>query len=298
MQTFARGVLLSALLSFASPARGESPELARAITIGREGVRLYEERSYAAAYRQFEVADRMAHSVVFVLYMARCKRNLGELVAARALLERVAREPLPAAATEPMHRAQQEARAELEPLKARIPSIVLRVTGAPTARIRVDRRPVEAGVPLDLDPGEHTVEVTGDDVAPVVRTIRLQEGAARSVLELGPVQQGAARGPIWPGAVVLGVGVASVGVGAVTGAMAMSKASAIKENCVEEHCRPGDRSNGATAETLATVSTVAFVTAGVAAVGGVVLLWVRPGGPASAVEVTARPGQLWIRGAF
>lgn len=98
-------------------ARAQPADTERAIDAGRAAARLYEEGKWAEAYARFEEADRAAHSVVFVLYMARCQRALGDRAAAQALLERIATETLPADAPEPMRRAQADAASELAALR-------------------------------------------------------------------------------------------------------------------------------------------------------------------------------------
>src|SRR5262245_53956491 len=69
-------------LSFAQPAPSETD---RAIDAGQEAIALYRDGRWADAYDRFAVADRTTHSPVFVLYMARCKRNVGRLLDAKRL---------------------------------------------------------------------------------------------------------------------------------------------------------------------------------------------------------------------
>lgn len=295
-------LMMSALV--ARPASALSPETERAIALGREANEHYEANDYAGALERFEVADRMAHSVVFVLYMARCERNLGHLVAARALFERVASEALPDDATEPMHRATRDAKSELAALAPRIPAIVVRVRGtSERVDVRLDGRSIEAGVRVDVDPGEHAIEARDAAGATATKKVTVAEssGATDVALDLATGGDDAAphRGSLVPGAILLGVAGAGVVVGAVTGGLALSGASTIQAGCVEGHCLTTDAEAGREVDALATASTVSFVAASVSAAVGVVLLVVRPGGsraPAAAVRVG--PRGVWITGAF
>jgi hypothetical protein len=278
-------------------ARADSPEVERAIKIGGEGIALYEQRRYVEAYERFAVADRMAHSVVFVLYMARCKRNLGELLAARALLEQAAREPLPAGAPAPMQRARDEATPELAQLAPRIPSLVTRVRGqgAEQARVRIDGRLVEVDASIELDPGEHTIEVTSDGAVPIARTVQLAEGSARTTVDLvlvGVERQRGSRRPAW---IAFGVGVAGVGAGTITGIVALRAAGRVQDNCIENHCFERDRAESERASRYATASTVSFAIAGVSIAAGVALWMWSPG---RSTAIVAGPSEVAIVGRF
>lgn len=81
-----------------------------------------------------------------------------------------------------------------------------------------------------------------------------------------------------PALVYGGFGLAAAGViaGSVTGVMALSKASSVKNACAGLDCPrsvDGDLSSG---RTLGTVSTIAFIAAGVGAATGVIGLALHP----------------------
>lgn len=103
-----------------------------------------------------------------------------------------------------------------------------------------------------------------------------------------------------------GLGVAGLGVGAVTGALAMSKNSESKDLCpTEGRCasQAGVDAN-ASAKSLGTVSTIAFIAGGVCVAAGVTL--VLTSGPSSrpSAQLSVSPslapgaGGLLLRGAF
>jgi len=64
-------------------------------------------------------------------------------------------------------------------------------------------------------------------------------------------------------------------VGSITGALSLSKTSAIKSSpeCTGNVCNPSEDGDLSSAKTLATLSTVSFVAAGVGAVVGIVGLF-------------------------
>jgi hypothetical protein len=313
MRRLAIVALAAALLATPRAAHAEMTENTRAVGVGREAAALYEQGRYAEAYERFALADRMAHSVVFALYMARCERNLGKLLAARELFERTRSEEPPGWATPPMLEAKREAARELEALARRIPSIAVDV-GGPRAglRVTVDGNQVEPGAAVPVDPGEHTVEARGASGATSSRRERLEEGSGltRIALVLAPAPPspaGGARprpGSVVPGIVVLGFGAAGVAVGAITAVMAAGKAAAIKSHCVESggalHCLPTDAQANSTVETLGAAATIGFVGGGVALAGGGVLLWLRPWGRSAPVRamLQATPNFVGVSGSF
>src|SRR6266545_4476278 len=70
-------------------AQAEMPESVRALEIGHEGLKLFQIGDYRSALLRFEEAEQLAHSPVFVLYVARCQRGLGRLTNAKATLEQL-----------------------------------------------------------------------------------------------------------------------------------------------------------------------------------------------------------------
>jgi hypothetical protein len=313
MRRLATFALALALLEAPSAAQAQSTENTRAVGVGRDAAQLYEQGRYAEAYERFALADRMAHSVVFVLYMARCERNLGKLLAARELFERARSEEQPAGATPPMVEAKGEAARELEALARRIPSIAVDV-GGPRAglRVTVDGNPVEPGAAVPVDPGEHTIEARAASGATTSRRVRFEEGSGltRIALVLANAPPKSAdearpkRGSAIPGIVVLGFGAAGVAMGAITGAMAASKAAAIKSHCLESggalHCLPTDAQAASTVDALGAASTIGLVVGGVAIAGGGVLLWLRPFGRGAQVHAAFRatPNFVGVSGSF
>jgi hypothetical protein len=200
-------LLLVATAAPAQPADGPQ----RAIALGHEAMNAYGKGDWATAYEHFADAEAAAHSPVFVLYMARCKRSQGELLAARELLARTAGEALPDSAPEPWQRARADAARMLSELEPRIPSILVALRGGgavsdgaasgPKPRaalggalepamepaITLDGAPVSAEArraPIRVNPGAHTLAATLPGRAPITSTVRVAEGDPPLKIEL------------------------------------------------------------------------------------------------------------------
>ncbi len=98
--------------------------------------------------------------------------------------------------------------------------------------------------------------------------------------------------------VVGGVGIVGIGVGAVFGAQAFSNWSTAKNDCnTQGFCGSGTAADSAksSAQSAATISTIAFVAGGAAVVGGAILWFTAPSG---AVQVGPTVGGFSMRGTF
>jgi hypothetical protein len=292
---FALLVSLAPLGAFAQPADASQ----RALALGYEGDGLYAKGRWAEAYDRFAQADALAHSPVFVLYMARCRKNAGKLLEARAIYDRVAGETVPPDAPRPFREAIADAAAERQELGKRIPSILVVVKGAPAGEVtvRVDGRAVPAGTAVPLDPAAHRVVATrGGRTAE--KTVVLAESAGTVRVELGfdAAPPAEVKGSLAPAAVALTVGLLGVGVGAVTGAIAAAKTSDIEDGCGDDgHCPTTSAGELDTANAFATTSTIGFVAGGVGLATALVLYLARPGGSATpTVRARARGGLLLV----
>jgi hypothetical protein len=322
--------------AYAQPATAPPEEAKAAAKVAADkGKQHFDAGRYQEAIAAFREADAHFHAPTFLLMMARAHDKLGRLREARALYQQVIDEKLAHYAPRVFFDAQASARKEIGPLTERIPMLEIQVTGAAgkDARVTVDGQQAAIGEPLPQDPGEHTVTGATPGRAPVTRVVTLAERASQLVtLDLfapppppppAPrrveVRRPAApeppaetkRGFLAPAAIAFGVAGAAVAVGAVTGALAAPKASALLEECPGQRCY--DDAGGETydsAQTLATISTLGFVTGAVAAVAGVtLLLWPRKAPrtaeaaprlalPAAHAAVVVTPGWLGMRGGF
>lgn len=288
----------------ADPASAEE----KALALGHEGLTAFEQGKWQEALDRFSAAEALTHSPVFLLYAGRSLRNLGRLREAEARLDRVAGEALPADSPVAWQQAQRDARAELSALGERIPR--LKVTAEPASSgpfdITVSGEP-SAGGGWRLDPGEHRIVVVGAGGVRREKVVVLGEGDDESVVIALSGAPAAAPssgdGPMWPGIALLGLGVAGLGVGAVTGLVAAGKASDLKDACGDDdRCPPALQSDGDSAETFATVSTIGFIAGGIVALAGVTLLVVRPfggsEGESAGVAIRVGPGGASITSHF
>jgi len=295
----------------AQEASGER-RIARAL--GEQALALFQEGRWADAYSRFAAADQQLHAPTLVLFMARCKAKLGELVNARGLYERVVREAVAPDAPEQFKSAHEEAVRELAELDVRIPSLAVVVRAAPDveARIVLDRQPRDRGQlakGVVVDPGTHELTVSAPGHAEQIRRVQVAERATERV-EFELVRADVAEPPapsrgsfLAPG-IVLALGGAALTTGIVTGLVAKGKVDDLRSRCEGNHCPVGDQNEAGTVRTLTTLSTIAFVAGGVGIAAGVVLAIVRPGGEKVAAPTQARldvrvaPSGLSFSGAF
>jgi hypothetical protein len=315
------GVLLAGLLALpsavvhaAGPASVavDDATVAANKTAAREkaarGLELFEAKRWAEAYEVFKQGDDLYHVPTLTLAMAQCQRELGRLLAARALYQRLVDEPLAADAPEQFRGARATAQSELAALIQRIPTLVIVVSGplAERARVEVD------GVVIDgperaagrlLDPGEHTISASGIGVNSTRLVVTLSEGTTRRV-ELVPGSAGNAagtgKGPLWLALSLLAPGGAGIAIGVATGVVAMGKSDGIRSRCRsvlgEVHCLAADVPERDAAGALGTVSQVALAIGSAALIGGTVLAVIRPGKPDMQVAVGA--GSISVSGRF
>lgn len=294
---------------------GGPREQARALA--NKGVSLFEAGQYPEAIEAFREAEKLFHAPTILLMVARANDKLGRLLEARGVYTQIVDEPLANYAPPEFFEAQATAKAELTALLKRIPRVEIIVSGAGPAgaEITLDGAPTQAGQAVPRDPGIHTVVVSVPGREPVLRTVTLKEGAQeRVVVDLaaalppadpppppgGVEPAGPRKGPMLPALVAFGVGGLGLGVGAVTGLLTLGKVGDLEKNCPGQVCSKTEESRYNSAHTLATVSTVGFVIAGLGAAAGAVLLVVRPGGDAAPAQtgVLVGPGWVGARGSF
>jgi hypothetical protein len=200
----------------------------RAVRLGHEGLALYEASRYRDAYDRFQRAEQLRHSPVFLLYMARCRRNMGRLIDAADRFARLSRERVAEDAPAAWHGAVADADAELIALRREIPHVVVVLRGAPDARVTLDGRKLASSVlgkSLPLDPGRHSVVARDSKGRKVSRTFRLAKGQATTTVDLSfaepveaPRDSASASGSGWRTAGIVLLGTCAVGLGVGIGA--------------------------------------------------------------------------------
>lgn len=155
---------------------------ARDLTI--EGYNALESGNYAAALDRFTRADALYHAPSVILGLARAHVGLGKLVSAQELYSRAAHETLPPSASSASKKAVRDAQKELDALTARIPSVVITVTGSDAPRVTLDGvevRTAALGAKRPVDPGKHVIVASAAGLATSEVTVILAEGKSESV---------------------------------------------------------------------------------------------------------------------
>ena len=266
---------------------------------GRERAAQHDDKG---ALEAFKAADDIMHVPTTGLMVANEQVALGMLVEARDTLSRVLHMAAAAGEPEAFARARSSAEELNRSIEGRIPSLRIDVRGATTAPdVTVDDVAISAAVlkfPYRLDPGHHVV------VAKTARgTARAEadvgEGETKDVvLQITEVAAPVSQEPIAPPSkpargpnmvAIVGFSVAGAGViaGTVTGLLMFSKKSALNDGCLDKQCPPSTRSDYDAAYTMATVSTISFIVAGVGAGVGIYGLLSRRGDTSAAASASA-----------
>lgn len=271
------------------------------------------------AVKAFAAADALMHVPTTGLELARALAAVGQLVEARDTTLRITRNPEKPNEPAPFKAARDAAASLNDELAARIPSLTINVKNVPdgaTASVTIDGTALPSeliGQPRKLDPGHHViaakagtaegnqeVDVAEKDSKEV--TIELTAQAAPSDTKPDdqtgetppPADESSSHGSpllIWGGFGLAGAGVIA---GSITGVLAMSKANNVKNSgqCQNNGtlCNPSEDGDISSGKTMATISTVSFIVAGVGAVVGVVGLFVG-GGSSPAANPDTKPSE-------
>lgn len=306
---------LALLVASASSAQPSEDDRWRALELGRHGVELYNQRRWVEAYDRFSQAEAIVHSPVFVLYMARAKRQLGSLVEAETLCRRVMDEPLPEDAPPQWVDARRDAAEEHRALQPLIPKLTIQLQVPSEARTRVwiDEREVSGReLPLAVDPGRRRVSAQCESGEPMSRVVKLAAGE-HQVLTLAPACVAAVPvGSVPPspppsaidadpggslrvgGVVLMIVGGASLAVGIGTGIGAIALDSDLADACNDDLVCPPDRQPDVdTYYALAHTSTATLAIGAAAFAAGLITYLVAPAG--GEAPVAATPSGLVVR---
>ena len=306
-RSFAALVVVAALTPASAWAQSppDPANIATARDLTKAGYGALEKKDWAAAAAHFKNADSLYHAPTITLGLARAYVGLGKLVSAQEAYSRVTHETVPPNASEAFMKAIADAQHELDALKPRVPGVVINLKGGTNPKVTIDGADVPAaalGVKRAVDPGQHVVKVTAPGFFPAEGKFTVAEGKVETVsieLKVDPnykapppdTKTGIAPPPAEPekpvsktqktiGFVGLGVGGAALIMGAVTGGLALSKRSALLEACPDGHCAKGSegqhQSDVDGYNTMGTLSTIGFVSGGVLAVAGVVLIVTAP----------------------
>src|SRR6476660_9249793 len=152
-------ILFTAGRVMAEPA--DDPSRAEARKIGYAGVEAYQAGDFATAHDRLETAYQMLRVPSLGLWSARALAKLGKMVEAEARYLEVIRLPTSVGDEAIQEQARQDARNEGAELARRIPSVLVRVDGAPAGEVAVtiDGAPLASSVGENqlVNPGRHRI---------------------------------------------------------------------------------------------------------------------------------------------
>jgi hypothetical protein len=309
--------MLAATSARADPTAADR-ETARALM--QEGRELRDKGNLKEALRRFKAADDIMHVPTTGLELARVQVSLGLLVEALDTIATIRQTPPKPGDPEPFADARAKAEQLSASLNGRVPTITVVVRGAGTdvqPAVTIDGRALPGsivGLPRSVDPGHHVVSATAG-AAEATQEVDVKEGEQKRV-ELA-LAQGAAPAPPpatapsqepaespdtvaetgagpprshAPNALTfaaLGVAGAGLAAGTVTGLIVLlSKKSTLQNECTNRVCGPSSYSDLDSANTLSTVSDIAFAVAGVGAAVAIASLIIGHDQPAESPSVS------------
>jgi len=287
-------------------------------------------KDYRAALQSFQAADAIMHVPTTGYEVAKTLELMGQLVEARDTVLRVLRIPEQPSDPQPFKDARAKAQALSDDLEVRIPSVKIALKGVPegtTPTVTIDGTAIAVAAlagPFKLNPGHHVIEAKTKTAAGKAEidvaeketkdvAIELVATGATTAPEPTPEPPPPEKPPEPPpsssGSRTLtyaGFGVAAVGaiLGGITGFVSISKKNDAQAQCTDNRCPPKTHDTIDSANTMATISTVSFIVAGVGAGVGIVSLLLRSDNPppAPTTGVHATPwiglGSAGVRGTF
>ena len=321
------GVALVLLASSVSAQTGGASNRAAAEALFNEGRKLAASGKYADACPKFEASEQLDPGLGTLLNLAECYEKIGKTASAWAEY----REAIPLARASGSKVRQDLATERAAALESRLSMLTIRAMGgseeASGLEIRRDGVPVqpaELGSPIPVDPGPHTIEAAAPGKQKWSSTVQVTDAARLAVevpaltplatsaapptqapkpVEAPPLDQGVhsrSASTQRTAAIVVGaVGVVGVGIGAVFGLGASSKWSDAKSKCTDYPfgCSQDALDAKSSAQSKASVATVAFIVGG-AAIAGAAVLWFTAGPSQEQVAIGVGPGAAFVRGSF
>jgi hypothetical protein len=279
---------------------------------------------FQEALEKISQAEALYHAPTHVVMRAEAFEGLGRLAEALDTYETLAAEPLSPTAPAAFKKAREDGRKRQVALIARVPSLLVLVSGPESSTIvaTVDGKPIAlaADQATRFDPGKHLLRIEAKGYRTVERTIELAErgGVVKVNIPLEkemaqvavppppPPPQPAPKGPTLdlPALATMGVGVAFLVAGTVTGAVAISRAKELEEQCAPDgRCPPSAQELIDTGLMLGNISTTTIIVGGVGLGAGIGLAVLGKSKPKAfskqfnAVPWIA-PGMVGLRGTF
>lgn len=182
-------VLSGLLFSVAQPCVAQTAqERAGARAAAIQAIQAYEEGRWDETIELMTRAERLIHAPTHLLYLARARAKLGQLVAAHEIYVQLVREQLPSNAPEAFVAAKADAEKEADALVPRLAQLKIvvegKVSGGASVVTMDETRVPEALVDVvhPVDPGTHRLRAKADGLESDLATIILAEGARETVV--------------------------------------------------------------------------------------------------------------------
>jgi hypothetical protein len=184
--TWAAGFVLALGLQTPAAWAQSDEDRAGARTMATEGAKAFSEQRWSDAIDLFNRAESLLHAPPHLLFIARARVKLGQLVLAREAYTKIIRENLGPKSPAPFLDAQAAAKVELPAIEPRIATLTVVVNGSEgkPATVVIDGQPLPpafVGAPKPMDPGEHRIQATAEGMASELTTVTLREGARQNV---------------------------------------------------------------------------------------------------------------------
>lgn len=295
----------------AAPAPSPSA-IAQAKAHFEKALGLYQASNFTGALGEFRESYKNVNSPNSHLYIARCLRDLGQLVEAYFEYEKVTAEAK--VAGEKYAKTGEQAAAERDELNAKLARVNVMVTssevGAQLTIGGVEVPQDQWGKPFPAVPGNVEVKLTAPSKPAVTQSVAAAAGESKDVsvafpaADTGGDQPGGSKffTPLKVGALVAaGVGVAGLVTFGVAGAASQSTYDKLVERCGSAACPPelaNDVDTGKTQQTIANVGLVVGIV-GVAA-GATLFVIDMKKKKTDQTQTTwlIGPGSLGVRGTF
>jgi hypothetical protein len=318
--TLSLGTATSAYAAGAAPAKATPAQKDQAQTHFLKGRDLYNAKSYDAALVELNASLDAVASPNTRLYIARCLRDMGRVVAANTEYVRTAADAKEYAGDDNRYdKAAQAANEERNQLATKLGFVELHLSHpGPDTTVKVANEPVQRTAwnePLPVAPGSIEVVVETPGKAPITQKIDVAAGQHQvatvdaaadgsAVVAAPPPDTSDEEKPTLRPYFYATAGLAVVGLATfvIAGSMANSTYSKLEDACGSGPCPPGhesDISSGKTQQTFANVGLAVFV---VGAAASVTLFFVgspkKAAPTAASARVTAGPSFVGLQGAF
>jgi len=301
MTSSRRFALLLFFASGAAHAQRSAQDIESARQLYNQGVDLRDKGDLPGALEKLRAAHALGNTPITGIELCRTHAALRQPVEAREVCLGVSRIPPLAQETSRSQEARAEAARIAEVERAKIAGLRIKVTGVPAGAepiVMVDNAripPAALGEPRAVNPGPHLVSARVGSGVETKATIETREGETRDVELIvrapapeaapapAPVPAAPAASPVPAkdkkvnvfGTTMLSIGAAAAVVGSVAGLVALGKESRLDDKCTQKLCGEELHDDLDSARSAATVSTVAFVIAGIS-LGAAIVSFVVP----------------------